>query len=227
MPRIDLNVPFAEKDEAKRLGARWDGERKVWYVPEGIDAAAFSKWTPKTPDINIRAASYFVAQTSKSCWKCGELTSVYGFMLPSGHETLEPIDEADAGFGQDDKYEESDFQAWLDSPASSMWVQSDEPTSVHYISDLPLSVAARIKGFSRHYRVDFSKTTQSSYWMNHCECCGMKQGDFEMYEEPQGAFFPTNEQEASGIVLHLFEEPFACNGNCSYGVDFFDYMRRS
>lgn len=31
MLRIDLKVPFAEKDEAKQLGARWDGERKVWY----------------------------------------------------------------------------------------------------------------------------------------------------------------------------------------------------
>lgn len=27
--RIDLNVPFAEKDEAKRLGARWDANRKM------------------------------------------------------------------------------------------------------------------------------------------------------------------------------------------------------
>lgn len=29
--RTDLRVPFAEKDEAKRLGARWDAARKVWY----------------------------------------------------------------------------------------------------------------------------------------------------------------------------------------------------
>ncbi|WP_342214142.1 DUF5710 domain-containing protein [Escherichia coli] len=26
MTRIDLNVPFNEKDEAKRLGSRWDPE---------------------------------------------------------------------------------------------------------------------------------------------------------------------------------------------------------
>jgi len=29
MPRIDLNVPFSEKDEAKLLGARWDVQHKV------------------------------------------------------------------------------------------------------------------------------------------------------------------------------------------------------
>ena len=39
-----LNVPFAEKDEAKRLGARWDPARKKWYVPNGVDADQFSRW---------------------------------------------------------------------------------------------------------------------------------------------------------------------------------------
>jgi Domain of unknown function (DUF5710) len=39
-----LNVPFAEKDEAKRLGARWDSAKKKWYVPLGTDLKAFSRW---------------------------------------------------------------------------------------------------------------------------------------------------------------------------------------
>ncbi|MCP1674508.1 exodeoxyribonuclease VII large subunit [Natronocella acetinitrilica] len=41
-----LNVPFAEKDAAKALGARFDGSRKSWFVPPEIDAAAFSRWLP-------------------------------------------------------------------------------------------------------------------------------------------------------------------------------------
>lgn len=40
-----LNVPFAEKDEAKQLGARWDAAKRKWYVPNGVDLAAFSRWT--------------------------------------------------------------------------------------------------------------------------------------------------------------------------------------
>ena len=43
--QVFLNVPFAEKDEAKRLGARWDPARKKWYVPNGVDAGQFSRWT--------------------------------------------------------------------------------------------------------------------------------------------------------------------------------------
>jgi hypothetical protein len=44
--RTDLQVPFAEKDEAKRLGARWDATRKVWYVQNESDLAPFSRWLP-------------------------------------------------------------------------------------------------------------------------------------------------------------------------------------
>ena len=54
---INLKVPFAEKDQAKSLGARWNGELKVWYVPPGVDATPFAKWlgdgaaagSPSTP----------------------------------------------------------------------------------------------------------------------------------------------------------------------------------
>jgi len=31
--RIYLNVPYEEKDAAKKLGARWDPEQRKWYVP--------------------------------------------------------------------------------------------------------------------------------------------------------------------------------------------------
>jgi uncharacterized protein DUF5710 len=56
MPRIDLNVPFHEKDDAKRLGARWDAERKIWFVPAGADSGAFQRWIFEAPHINIRSA---------------------------------------------------------------------------------------------------------------------------------------------------------------------------
>ena len=42
--REDLRVPFAQKDEAKTLGARWDPVKRVWYVPAGMDSAPFKKW---------------------------------------------------------------------------------------------------------------------------------------------------------------------------------------
>lgn len=52
MPRIDLYVPFEEKDEAKQHGARWDATLKVWYIPHGVDLAAFQRWLPPQPNPN-------------------------------------------------------------------------------------------------------------------------------------------------------------------------------
>ena len=42
--RVELRCPFAEKDEAKGLGAAFDWTSKVWYVPAGRDLAPFSRW---------------------------------------------------------------------------------------------------------------------------------------------------------------------------------------
>lgn len=41
-----LEVPFAEKEEAKLLGAWWDPDIKKWFVPAGKNAAPFARWFP-------------------------------------------------------------------------------------------------------------------------------------------------------------------------------------
>lgn len=39
-----LYVPFAEKDEAKNAGARWDKDAKMWFAPKRVDLNNFTKW---------------------------------------------------------------------------------------------------------------------------------------------------------------------------------------
>ena len=41
---IILKVPYAEKDEAKALGAKWNNARKAWYIPDGQAATGFERW---------------------------------------------------------------------------------------------------------------------------------------------------------------------------------------
>ena len=62
---INLKVPFNEKDQAKSLGARWNAEAKLWYVPQGVEAAAFEKWFTSAPNLApTQPAVKPVAQTS-------------------------------------------------------------------------------------------------------------------------------------------------------------------
>jgi multidrug efflux pump subunit AcrA (membrane-fusion protein) len=39
-----LNVPFADKDQAKALGAHWIPDKKLWVVPAGLDLTPFTAW---------------------------------------------------------------------------------------------------------------------------------------------------------------------------------------
>jgi len=64
-----LDVPFAEKDEAKAAGARWDPQVRRWFVPQRKDPALFERWLQTRPDSEIhkmaalaRAADTYRAQ---------------------------------------------------------------------------------------------------------------------------------------------------------------------
>lgn len=42
-----LEVPFAEKDAAKKRGALWSAERKKWFVDSPKSFAPYLKWMSK------------------------------------------------------------------------------------------------------------------------------------------------------------------------------------
>ena len=184
MPRIDLKVPFQQKDEAKRLGARWDAELKRWYVPDGVDRTAFDKWIPKLQPPNIRAPFWYLAASTRVCWRCGEISRVFAIMLPPGYEALYVADD----------------------PADDCWMGSENSTLLSYVGDVPESVAAQFRQRAPRYCVDYSQTTHSFYWMNHCEYCKAKLGDFETLQEA-GTF-------ESHVELVQIDEPFtaSCGG---------------
>jgi hypothetical protein len=203
MPPIDLSVPFHEKDDAKRLGARWDAVRKTWFLPSGTDAAPFSKWLPQQPEVNYRCPSYFIAQSKRICWHCGRDTRVFSFLLPRGHEALV---DSDDGFVR--------------------WERQTSEAIIYYVTHIPPSVQGQMHAVTPDYRNDFSKTTQTFYWMNHCERCGMKQGDFELFEEFDTPFCPIDARGAAGILLRPVCEGFsAAATSIVYESGYFERMK--
>lgn len=46
--RLYLDVPFAEKDAARSLGARWDPSKTLWWVPTDQYDPSIFRWAPKT-----------------------------------------------------------------------------------------------------------------------------------------------------------------------------------
>lgn len=75
-----LHVPYAQKDEAKALGARWDNSQRKWYVPAGIAVESFSRWLPDQADITLstntledEAAAPYVVQAAQKGIALSEL----------------------------------------------------------------------------------------------------------------------------------------------------------
>lgn len=45
-----LECPFREKDEVKKLGAKFDGTVKKWFIPPGVEIEQFRRWLPQPLD---------------------------------------------------------------------------------------------------------------------------------------------------------------------------------
>jgi len=66
--KIYLNVPFAQKDEAKALGARWDAINKKWHVSADKDMTLFAKWQAESGAVKslvLKASSSKIGSPSK------------------------------------------------------------------------------------------------------------------------------------------------------------------
>ena len=63
--RVNLKVPFAEKDAAKALGARWDATRKIWYVQNVEDLKPYVRWMPQADGFADEPLSRTGAMTRK------------------------------------------------------------------------------------------------------------------------------------------------------------------
>lgn len=64
--KIMLNVPFSEREEAKKLRCRWDRASKRWYVENVENLDPFLRWIPehlKSPHKPIQKNN--ISQTNK------------------------------------------------------------------------------------------------------------------------------------------------------------------
>jgi len=69
--RTYLAVPYAEKDDAKQLGAKWDRQAKAWYVPAGVELEAFTAWLPSRDSVHIAVDVSPAEEFAEALRECG------------------------------------------------------------------------------------------------------------------------------------------------------------
>lgn len=190
MGRLELKIPASDVNEARDMGATWDSYNKIWYVPNKIPHERFSKWErlskEDTGTLWVLTREYLVAQAYSQCWKCMNTTTVYAIPLIYPNFDLEP-----AGDNEDESFE--DECCTISDSGHSFYMC--------YTKFITESFARSISEISNnHYCVDYSKTSGFSYWMNHCDKCGAKIGDFNLLNDG-GAFDVLSEEQARKILL--------------------------
>ncbi len=177
-----LNIPYNEKDEAKKLFAKWDPNKKQWYATNKKDYYKFKKWISE----NYILCDYvYIASCEIKCWRCNNLTTVIAFAIESDNI----IDLA------------NNFKNIKDETGFDLLIY---PIS----SDIPLSIKTIMEqNFSCKNK--YSKTTNTTYFANTCQYCDALQGDFFLYEEVDSPFSPFSNKPLSLLKISLLNDiPF-------------------
>jgi hypothetical protein len=93
--RTYLFVPPEESAEVRALGASWDADSKLWYIPADDSAANFSRWLLPSQDqddeFTITSSDAYVAAATVPCQRCRSSIEVICIHCGSGTVSGEPL----------------------------------------------------------------------------------------------------------------------------------------
>lgn len=164
--RIYLNVPFAQKEEAKALGARWNPRVKKWYYEGNVkNFEKFGKWIlpPEAEEILIAYETLCVIDAPRICYKCKKETRIVGLGIWE-HSKL---------FCDDDIY-------FIDEPDEL----SDEELHLAWTDDETTIPPLLLDYLKKNYNVKtgYSRTAGKCF-ANHCQHCDAIQGNHYLFTE--------------------------------------------
>ncbi|MGN0470911.1 MAG: DUF5710 domain-containing protein [Acutalibacteraceae bacterium] len=89
-----INVPYAEKDEAKSLGAKWNPTRKQWLIKDKKDYYKFKKWFPKGYSTYFIICDYiYLVDKKRQCPYCKSFSKEVKALIPEFYFFYEEPDE--------------------------------------------------------------------------------------------------------------------------------------
>ena len=160
--RLFLDVPYAQKEEAKALGARWNPKVRKWYIDSNpAQYIKFEQWIHGA----IVMDNIYILEAQQNCFHCKKPTTVIGF-------------------GVENHFEIEDGEAYYGPPGIHLCWSPDTdkipPALLNYIQ----------KNYSVSVR--YSRTTRSSSFSNFCQNCNMLQGNYYLFNEPGSPLRPDN-----------------------------------
>jgi hypothetical protein len=138
----------------------------------------------------VRSHGFKLAIGIAECWKCHLATRVFALVAPSGSSATDDDYLPEEGAHEEDVYVDVAL------------------TGIEQVSDALRSCLATAAPL---FRSDQSRTLGTTYWMNHCEKCGVSQGDHFLHMEPDGPFFAWPRSNAALTLLDVGSGEVDCS----------------
>lgn len=212
LDKIILNVPYGDRLQAKQLGAKWDPQQKVWFVPPGKNQTAFEHWLPKPsnkPELVLKSIG--LLRNIVACWSCKGYCTVNALyskdlIIKPYVETkrkkrkkkikLSSIEAPEAVAGETDTAESEKFEQ-----KTGFFILSE-------ISEIPDSLLEFLIIRCPNYRLGKVNSNGQRLYRNHCDHCSIGLSDARLHKKDKG-FNPTklaSVQSMQMIDLNFFSD---------------------
>ena len=169
--RIYLDVPDEEFDVVREKGGLWCAENHKFYAQ--IDN--LNDFEPWLSDNTVFYPPFEIIRGIMRCHKCGGEFEATGLVTKDVAEITK--------------------EELLELPLDGKFLDRLEKFGLAYlmyVQDLPPELLKEIQTINPGYRKDFTYTTQSEYFANHCPHCEALTGDYFLFSEPDAPFGPGN-----------------------------------
>lgn len=192
-----LDVPYAEKNSVKALGAKWNPEIKRWYVKNRSEYYKFLKWIlnkTNTGEIEFLCDYIYIVESKQTCYKCQHETPVVCF----GMERSFCLDY--------ESYYHENNNLFEDTETGPIKFD-DEIHIMPSFSPIPESLLKYLDE-NFHYHMGYSNFCGYSYLANHCHHCGKLQGNHFLFDEPESPFYINSANAAAQLKLYKISLPY-------------------
>jgi hypothetical protein len=130
----------------------------------------------------------YIVGAKATCWKCGAANEVVTLASKSISDDANDVEQA----------------------------EPQEMFLLSYITEMPPEVFESIVGVAPNYRKLYTRTADQEYYANVC-ACGANFGDFYLFSEPGGAWFPEDgaEIETTRVLTLPFSAAIQVDGEFS------------
>lgn len=172
-----LNIPYDEKDEAKKLGAKWNSDKRKWFVQNKNEYRKFAKWILGNNEEKYVLCDYiYIVKAEKTCFKCHTKSEIIALGIV-------------------------DYIRFFPNGKIYSQINSSTLRVLSSVDSIPKEIADFLKNKHNFYK-SYSQKIDSFYYANHCPICNTIHGKFFLFDEIDSPFFIWSKKQLKNLQIY-------------------------